>query len=77
MDILLPEDRDELWGEELWSQSSHFCHITQQAQHVTVELLLVWKLLRARGGQRGHSKATHRMMRPRIFSGKDCLRGKT
>lgn len=41
-----PENRDELFGQQLRPQRLHFGHVTQQPQHVTVQLLLIRKLLR-------------------------------
>lgn len=41
-----PEDGDELAGEKLRSELLHLSHVTQQPQHVTVQLLFIWKLLR-------------------------------
>lgn len=45
---LSPEHGDELRREQLRPQRLHLRHVTQKPQHVAVELLLVWKLLRIR-----------------------------
>lgn len=40
-----PEDADELSCHQLRAQLLHLCHVAQQAQHVAVQLLLLWELL--------------------------------
>lgn len=52
-EVDLREDEDELWGQQLWPQSSDLSHVPQEPQHVSVKLLLVWKLL-----QRDHTSVT-------------------
>lgn len=44
-----PEHTDELGGHELRAELLHFCHVAQEAQHVAVQLLLLWELLARQG----------------------------
>ncbi|KAG7273782.1 hypothetical protein CRUP_003282 [Coryphaenoides rupestris] len=58
----VPEHGDELWGEQLWPQGPDLRNVTQQPQHVAVELLLtsalhrctaiLWMDSSCRGGSR-------------------------
>lgn len=40
-----PEHTDELGGHELRAQLLHLCYVAQEAQHVAMQLLLLWELL--------------------------------
>lgn len=41
-----PEHTDELGGHELWTEFPDLSHIAQEAQHIAVQLLFLWELLR-------------------------------
>lgn len=43
--VLLPENSDELWREQLWPECFDLGNISQKPQHVAVKLLLIRKLL--------------------------------
>lgn len=40
-----PEHTDELGGHELRAELLHLCYIAQKAQHIAMQLLLLWELL--------------------------------
>lgn len=43
--VVLPENSDELWGEQLGPQRFNLSNVSQKTQHVAVKLLFIWKLL--------------------------------
>lgn len=41
-----PEHTDELRGHELWTEFPDLSHVAQEAQHIAMQLLFLWELLR-------------------------------